>query len=258
MGQASAQQQKQSLGLTPAFVDANVKRGATYAQNFTIANQTTTRLRFRCSVADYWYDAQNERLIGRPGTLPRSASTWVQFTPAEVVIEPNSSAVIKAVISVPQEATGGYYTMPLFEGEPTDIDEAGQQKTAAASFAVRLGGLLMLATEDSSEYNVEVMSGKITPPTATSELEMELDINNRGTAHARLHGMFAILDATGKLAGRGRIEEKRYLPGQHESLKAPWTGELAPGKYVALVTFTYDRAGSEPAALVYELPFEIK
>lgn len=253
------QQQQQSLGLAPAFVDANVKRGATYVQNFTIANQTTTRLRFRCSTADYWYDEQNGKLLGRPGTLPRSASTWMQFTPAEVIIEPNSSAIVKAVISIPQDAAGGYYTVPLFEGEPVDpATKVGETQHTSASFAVRLGGLLMLAVEATSEYNVEVMSGKVTPPTASSELEMELDIRNRSNAHARLRGIFAILDASGKMVGRGRIEEKRYLPGQRESLKAPWSGELAPGSYVAVITFTYDRAGMEPATLIYELPFEIK
>ena len=45
---AKAHAQKQSLGLTPALVDANVRRGLTYTQNFTVVNNTTTRLRFHC------------------------------------------------------------------------------------------------------------------------------------------------------------------------------------------------------------------
>src|SRR6187397_2684966 len=86
---AKAHAQKQSLGLTPALVDANVKRGLTYTQNFTVVNNTTTRLRFHCMVSDYWYDEQtNARVMGRPGTLPRSASTWVQFAPEEVIVDP--------------------------------------------------------------------------------------------------------------------------------------------------------------------------
>lgn len=93
--------QSQSLGLRPAFIDANVRRGSTYNQSFTIANNTSTRLRFRCSVGDYWYDEKNTRVVGRPGTLPRSASTWVQFAPSEIVIEPNSSGTVKAIINVP-------------------------------------------------------------------------------------------------------------------------------------------------------------
>jgi hypothetical protein len=246
--------QKQSLGLTPALVDANVKPGLTYTQNFTVVNNTTTRLRFHCSVSDYWYDEHNARLSGRPGTLPRSASLWIQFAPEDVLVEPNTSTTIKAIISVPKDASGGYYTIPFFEGEPAEKPDL----KAGSTFAVRLGGLLMLATEGKSEYNVEVKSGKVQPPTGSSELEIQLDIQNHGTSHVRLRGMFAILDSTGKLVGRGRNEEKTYLPGQRDFYKAPWGDDLAPGHYTAVVTLTYDRAGLEPATLVYELPFDLK
>lgn len=253
------QAQGESLGLTPAMIDANVKRGATYNQGFTIANNTRTRLRFHASVGDYWYGEKNERLVGRAGTLPRSASPWVQFTPAEVVIEPNSSATINAVISVPQAANGGYYTMPFFEGEPADLPAGGEnRKGAGSSVAIRLGGLLMLTTDEGSEYNVEVMGGTITPPTESSELEMKLDVRNRGTAHARLKGMFAILDEAGKISARGRIEEKPYLPGQRKMFETSWAGNLAPGRYTAIVTLTYDRAGKDPATVIHEIPFEQK
>ena len=250
-------QAQESLGLVPAFIDATVKRGTTYTQEFTIANNTRTRLRFRCSLGDYWYDDKNQRLMGRPGTLPHSASSWAQFAPDEVIIDANTSAKVKMIITVPSDAAGGYYTMPFFEGEPADKPEQPKGR-ATSSVAVRLGGLLMLATEGNSEYNVEVMGGQVVPPTEASELEMSLDIRNRGTAHARLRGMFAILNSTGKLAGRGKIEEKRYLPGQRDVLKAPWAGELAPGRYTAVITLTYERAGLEPASLVYELPFDVK
>jgi len=250
-----AHAQKKSLGLTPALVDANVKRGLTYTQNFTVVNNTTTRLRFHCMVSDYWYDSQtNARLTGRPGTLPRSASLWVQFAPEDVIVEPNSSTTVRAIISVPKDASGGYYTIPFFEGEPVEKPDV----KAGANFAVRLGGLLMLATEGASDYAVEVKGGKIQPPTGSSELEIQLDIQNHGTSHVRLRGMFAILDANGKLVGRGRNEEKAYLPGQRDIYKASWGDDLPPGHYIAVVTLTYDRAGLEPATLVHELPFDLK
>ena len=255
----TAHGQKNSLGLTPAMVDANVKRGKTYVQEFTVVNDTGTRLRFHCFVNDYWYGEKNERVITRPGTQPRSASNWVQFSPSEIIIEPRSSGVVKAIISVPESAAGGYYTIPFFEGEPvekpTDTQKDG---TAIAAVAVRLGGLLMLATEDKSEYNLSVAGAKVLPPTAASALEMQFDLNNSSTAHARVRGMFVILDAAGKIVGRGRVEEKRYLPGQRDFLNTTWAGELSSGKFTAIVTLTYDRAGSEPASLISEIPFDIR
>ena len=251
------QGQQQSLGLVPAMVDANVKRGLTYTQNFTIVNNTTTRLRFRCSVGDYWYDDHNGRLVGRPGTLPRSASTWVQFTPNELIIDAHGSATVNAIISVPGDASGGYYTIPFFEGSPLE-PSSQQDGKANSTFGVRLGGLLMLATEGASDYNVEIKSAHLQLPTESSELQIQLDIHNRGNAHVRLRGLFAILDTTGKLVGRGRIEEKVFLPGQQNPMQAPWGDQLSPGHYTAIITLTYERAGTEPASLVYELPFDLK
>ena len=247
----------QSLGLTPAMMDATVKRGATYSNTFTLSNGTGTRLRVSCSVTDYWYDEHNQRVTGRAGTLPRSASTWVQFTPTEFIIEPHSSGSVNAVITVPQGATGGYYTAPTFETENADASPLPAAGTAQANLKIRFQGLLLLTAEDTTEYNVEIMAGQISPPTASSPLKMSLDVRNRSTAHARVRGVFAVLDASGKLAGHGEIEEKRYMPGQRDAFKTDWAGELAPGRYTALITLSYARAGMTPATLVYELPFEV-
>ncbi len=116
----------------------------------------------------------------------------------------------------------------------------------------------MLTTDEGSEYDVEIMGGRITPPTASSELEMTLDLQNRGTAHAKVRGAYAILNAAGTLAGRGKIEEKTYLPTQRKNLNSRWSGELAPGNYTCVVTLSYNRAGLEPSSLSHEIPFTVK
>lgn len=248
----------QSLGLTPAIMDSTVKRGGTYTNTFTLSNGTNTRLRVRCSVSDYWYDEHNQTITGRAGTLPRSASLWVQFTPSEFIIEPRSSGSVRAIITVPPGAAGGYYVRPVFDTEDADASARAPQAagTAQATMKLRFEGLLLFTTEDATEYNVEIMAGQIAAPTASSPLEMNLDVRNRSTAHARVRGVYALLDASGKLAGRGKIDERRYMPGQRDSFKTAWAGELAPGHYTVLVTLSYDRAGMEPTTLVYELPFE--
>jgi hypothetical protein len=247
----------QSLGLTPAMMDATVKRGVSYTNSFTISNDTGTRLRVHCSVTDYWYDENNQRVTGRAGSLPRSASSWVQFTPTEFIIEPHSSGSVNAVITVPLGAQGGYYTAPTFETENADAPPPGAPGTVQANLKIRFQGLLLLTSEDTTEYNVEIMSGQISPPTTSSLLKMSLDVRNRSTSHARVHGLFAVLDASGKLAGHGEIEEKRYMPGQRDFFKTDWAGELKPGRYTAVVTLSYARAGMTRATLVYELPFEV-
>lgn len=252
--------QQNSVGVSPASIDAKVKRGSTYTQIYTLFNNTSERLRFSCSVLDYWYDENNRRVTSRPGTLPHTASLWVQFSPSELIVEPKSSANVKVIITVPLTANGGYYTMPVFEAMPVK-DEAKSARTtdekATASIGIRFRGLIMLATLDANEYNIEVMGGVVAPPTESSPLAVDIDVRNRGTVHARVQGNFAILNERGELAGRGKLEGSRFLPGQRNILKAAWAGTLTPGKYTALVTFSYDRINMEPASLVYEIPFTV-
>ena len=258
---SAANAQQASVTISPASIDAKVKRGASYTQNFTITNNTAARLIARCSFTDFWYDENNKRLNGRAGTLPRSASLWAQFSPAEIIVEPNSSAVVKAVITVPQSASGGYYTVPNFELNPVAPQAAAGENfsnVSTAAIGIRFRGLMMFTTEDGAEYNVEIMGGKISPPTISSELEINLDVRNRGTAHAKVRGSFAVLNSSGALAGRGNIDEKRYLPAQRDFIKSRWAGDLPPGNYTCVVTLSYNRVGLESTSLVYELPFTVK
>lgn len=250
--------QQASIAITPASIDTTVKAGASYTQNFSIANSTGERLRFRCYTNDMWFDAENQRVTSRAGTMPRSASLWMQFTPSEIVIEPHSSAVVKATITVPQNATGTFYTVPVFEGLPViPVMQPAAAEMSSTNIGIRFRGLMALTTETGSEYNIEIMGSKITPPGAASEMELSLDLRNRGSAQARLRGAFAILDTSGNLAGRGNIDEKRLLPSQRNTVKGRWAGGLKPGNYTCVVTLSYNRVGMEPTSLVQEIPFKV-
>jgi hypothetical protein len=249
-------QQSQSVGLSPAYLDADVKPGSVYTQEFAVSNRTSARLRFRASLGDLGYDAENRRVEARPGTTPRSASPWVRFVPDELTVEPGGSAKFKAVITVPDSARGGYYTVPYFQGEP--VEEQSTPGRLSQGVAVRLGGLLLLATSSGSEYRVLVKGGAVVPPSSSSPLSLALDLKNEGNAHAVLKGTFAFLDGSSRVAGRGQISEQRLLPGQRAQAESEWAGELPPGDYTAVVTLTYARAGSQPATLVYEIPFAVK
>lgn len=257
-----ASAQKISVTISPATIDAEVKRGASYTKTFTLVNGTGTRLRFKCSVADMWYDESNNRVSGRAGTHERSASLWVQFSPDEIIVEPHTTGTANVVVTVPQTAAGSYYSVPVFEAMPADpvLPDAkrAEVSTASATIGLRFNGLMSFTTLDTAEYNVEIMGGQITPPSESAELAMQIDIRNRSNAHIRVRGSYAILNSAGTLAGRGSIEEQRYLPEQRKLLTTGWAGELAPGTYTAIVTLSYDRVRMEAATLLYELPLVVQ
>ncbi len=250
-----------SVAITPASIDTKVKPGASYHQIFSVVNSTNERLMVSMSAEDVWIDEQNKRIDGRPGTLPRSASTWMQFTASEFVVEPLSTGKVKAMITVPMDAAGSFYTVPVFHVapllKPVIQNILANTTTARASIGLKFKAIMMLTTETGSEYNVEIMAAKITPPSASSELVLTLDMRNRGNAHAKVRGAFAILDAAGKLVGRGTIDEKKLLPTQRKAMMAKWSGELEPGDYTAVVTLSYDRVGAGHTSIAHEMSFTV-
>lgn len=256
LGSNLALGQQASAGVTPGSVEATVKPGSTYTQSYVLSNNGSAPLRFRASVIDYWYDANDVRVFGPAGTLPHSASNWIQFTPAEVLVGPHSSGTIKATVTIPAGARGGYYSMPVFEGLPA-VSTTSEKTGASTAIGFRFRGLMMLAIEGSNKYQLDLIGRKLSPPSATKPLELELQLRNNSTVHLRLRGSFAILDNLGAMAGRGKFEPVKVLPGQSKRMNLPWAGELSPGAFTALVTVTYDRIGMEPATQVYEIPFVV-
>lgn len=245
------------VGIAPAVAEVYAKRGTTITQTFTLDNSTAARVRFRCSTGDFWYNAENQLTFGPAGTKERSAALWVQFLPTEIIAEPYSSVTVKALVTIPADARGGYYLTPIFTGEAAPQTDNTPQRTPTASLAVELTGLMLIGVEDAADYRLAVLDGAITPPTANSELTLKAKIANQGTIHARVRGAFALLDVAGKVVGRGKIEPRTFLPGQSLELSGSWAGTLPAGSYTALATFTYNRVGQTPATVVQEWPFRV-
>jgi hypothetical protein len=58
------------------------------------------------------------------------------------------------------------------------------------------------------------------------------------------------LDTEKKLVAKAQTEEKRFLPGQKDSMHVSWTGSLPAGNYTAVLTVTYgeDRIATQQVA----------
>ena len=49
----------------------------------------------------------------------------------------------------------------------------------------------------------------------------------------------AVLDSSRKLVAKAESEEKRFLPGQKNSMHVEWAGKLPTGSYTAVLTVAY-------------------
>lgn len=230
--------QAQSLGLAPAEVRETFKPGVPFQLELSTVNNGNTAVEMNVQITDLWYNEKNEKIFTTPGTSPHSAANWIQFVPEHFEVPAHGTQKMRAIVTPPSDAKGGYYAVLFVESKPAysfDDKKTGQQVFTN----VRLGCLVQLTAEKTEEFKIELSNIKLTPPGVNRGLDVDFDLLNGGNTHIHPIARVGVLDVKHKLVAKAESEEKRFLPGQNNSMHVAWAGSLPAGDYTAVLTVTY-------------------
>jgi hypothetical protein len=228
----------QSVGIAPAQVIQNFKPGIPFEIELASVNQGENAIEMNVRITDLWYNEKNEKVFSAPGTSPRSAANWIQFVPERFEIPAHGTQKMRAVVTPPADARGGYYAVLFVESKPKPTGE--KTKDGKTIFTnLRVGCLVLLTAENTADYKIELSNVKLTPPSANQALDLTFDIADAGNTHVFPVGRLAVLDAGRKLVAKSQTQMMRLLPGQKNNMQVNWTGDLPMGAYTAVLTVAY-------------------
>lgn len=230
----------QSIAIAPAQVVQTFKPGVPFEIELSTNNSGTQPVQMSVEISDFWYDQKSDKTFPPSGTSPHSAANWIQFVPEHFEVAPGSAQKMKAIVTPPEDARGGYYAVLFVSSAPKLTDEKTEQGGAVFT-RMRLGCLVMLEAEKTQDYKVEFGDMKLEPPTATEPLTVHIPISNNSNTHIFPQPRLTVLDANRKLVGKADGDSKRFLPGQKFTMDLKWSGELAPGNYSGVVSVTYGK-----------------
>lgn len=165
---------------------------------------------------DYRYTADGKNDFAEPGTLERSNSGWIQFSPAQATIPPHATASVYYTMETPPQADlqGTYWSLLMVEALPT-AELVAPPRDARG---VRIDTVI--------RYGIEMITEVGTPPVGALAFEsgalrrdggqtiLALDIGNTGIQQLAPQVWIDVFDAVG--GSMGRFEAKRQarlLPG---------------------------------------------
>jgi hypothetical protein len=228
----------QSLGLTPAEIRATFKPQQVLQFDLSVSNDSDTPVAMRGSVMDLWFDpTTNLKTFGTPGTLPRSAANWITFVPPTFTVPAHGTGKVKVMVTPPAQASGGSYAVLFVESKPELVQASAEAKPIYTN--LRLGALMLLSAAGSEDYRVAITDTRLTPPTANRNLELTFALDNLSNVHVFPESHLTIMNARKQVVARADGEIRRFFPGQKDSLKLTWAGELPAGDYVAVLTVSY-------------------
>jgi hypothetical protein len=241
----------QSLGLAPAQVVEKFKPGVPFEFDLSTVNTGETPVDMNVEITDFWYDEKNEKVFSSPGTSPRSAANWIQFVPDHFEVAPHGTQKMKAIVTPPADAKGGYYAVLFVQSKPQLSFPKNDGKGVFTS--MRIGCLVLLRAETTEEYRIEVSNVKVTPPNETHGLGVDFDLLNSSNTHVFPVARVAVLDANRKMVAKAESEEKRFLPGQKNAMHVEWAGKLSPGNFTAVLTVTYGEDRIETQQIAFSV-----
>ncbi len=245
----------QSVGLAPAQIVQTFKPGVPFQLDLSTVNSGNQAVEMSVEITDLWYNDRNEKTFSTPGTSPRSAANWIQFVPEKFQVAAGGTQKMKAIVTPPADARGGYYAVLFINSKP-ELSFNDQKDGKQVFTKMRLGCLVLLSAERTEDFKIELSNVKLAPPSANQGLSLDFDLLNAGNTHIFPLARVAVLDAGHKLAAKADNQEevKRFLPGQKNSVHVGWTGNLPPGDYTAVLTVSYgeDRIDTQ------QLPFTVK
>ncbi|HEY6971064.1 MAG TPA: hypothetical protein VJA94_17770 [Candidatus Angelobacter sp.] len=241
----------QSLGLAPGEVREKFKPGVPFEIDLATSNDGSSPVEMSVEIADFWYNEKNEKVFPAPGTAPRSAANWIQFVPERFEVPAHGSQKMKAIVTPPSDAKGGYYAVLFVQSKPQLSFTKSNGQGVFTN--MRLGCLVLLDAEKTEDFKIELSNVKMVPPSATQRLDLSFDLKNTSNTHVFPIARLAILDPAKKLVAKSQTEEKRFLPGQKDAMHVTWAGNLPAGDYTGVLTLTYgeDRIESR------QVPFSV-
>jgi hypothetical protein len=243
----------QSLALAPAEVIETFTPGQPFKVEFSVSNSSSQPVAVRTSVTDLWYNEKNEKTFGPAGSSPRSAANWIQFVPRVVTLEPKSSTKLTAFVTPPAGVRGGYYAVVFVESKPELVRQT--TRDAQPVYAnIRLGALILLSAASTETYDVSLSDVTLTPPTASQDLKLAATIVNHSNTHVFPKASLAIFSSDRRLVAKADAPEKRFLPGQTDSVTLTWSGRLPTGDYEGVLTVVYAGTRIETRSLPFKVP----
>ena len=243
----------QSIGLAPAQIVTDFKPGVPFEYELSVINDGKEHVELHVQITDFWYNDKNEKLFNAPGTSPRSAANWIQFVPEKFEVAAGATQKMKAVITPPADARGGYYAVLFVESKPVATNK--QTEDGKRVFTnMRIGCLVLLTAKDSEAYHVAIDDLKLSPPSDNQGLKLSFILDNESNTHVFPLARLAILNPDHKLVGKAESEMKRFLPGQKDRMKVDWNGELAAGEYTAVLSLVYGGNHVETRQVAFTVP----
>ncbi|MGI8500624.1 MAG: fimbrial biogenesis chaperone [Hassallia sp.] len=233
------------VGVSPSRMELNIKGKQARSNSIQITNLSNKPTEIKAYVRNWTMDEKNE-LEDAPSN-EQSLDQWIVFTPSRFTIPPRSTQTVRFAIRPKVKPAPGEYRAVIYLEEVVPDNSDSQVISTLGRVGVVVYGYTGEVKRIGTVNSVSV-------DTKSNVVKALFDVSNKGNAHIRMNGQYAIwraanypgAKATQPISGVGNpktklpanivqagvLELPPILPNNRRQLLLPLTRQLPPGNYV--------------------------
>ncbi len=223
--------------------DREARPGEKYDGVIIVKNDTNEPQEAKVYQTDYLFYFNGTNDYAEPGSTPRSNARWVTFSPATLIVPPQSTMAVNYTVQVPADLNGKalvgtYWSMLMIEGiakgsAESTLPRDPNRTQMGIQQTIRYGIQLATHIAQTGEKKINFLNAQLVTK-ETGEKVLQVDIENTGDVGIRPDVYVELFDADGTSVGKFPGIRFRMYPGT--SVRQQINLSKAPaGEYRALV-----------------------
>ncbi|MEZ5069772.1 MAG: hypothetical protein R2751_02090 [Bacteroidales bacterium] len=235
----------QDFEVAPVLVSFDANPGENQNQTITVRNHGNIRQKFAVTLSDYTVDEEGTKTSLPSGSTPRSMANWLTINPSYVELNPNESAEVDLIMTVPRTGFDTKWGMIHVEvTQEQTASEADKQLATGVVLVPRIVVLVKQSPRSNLNFRGHVTDLKEITKTGSPVRSFQATLVNTGDK---------ILDAKVflALANLETAEEKQYrpttvtlYPGQQRMVSLILSETPQPGQYALAFLMDYGHRSS--------------
>jgi len=196
------------LGMAPPRFELLLAPGASSTETVVIFSYDAPDQRVDVGVVDWTLDPEGQLRVLPPGTLPYSASAWLQASADPFTLARSGTHPVRFTVAVPKDAAleGSYWTGLSFTTEPRPTEEGEGMTVRVRARAV----VVIYVTIPGTERPAAALQGVLLQDGEDGRFVV-VDVVNEGNVYLRLGGELRFVNERGEVAARVPLPERVLL-----------------------------------------------
>ncbi|HLP04395.1 MAG TPA: hypothetical protein VK152_03100 [Paludibacter sp.] len=171
----------QDFEVSPVLMSFNADPGEIQKKQLTIINHSGKPQTYNLKLSDYTIDSQGKKKSAAAGTTKRSCTDWITLNPSFIQLNPNQTASIEVLMTVPKDGFTAKWCMMHVEAakEQTPFD-ADKSLATGVMIVPRIVVLVKQSPRSNVSYKATISNLKETTKPADTQRNFEVTVTNVG------------------------------------------------------------------------------